>query len=214
MDHFKLRILKSGSMFLAVMTTAFYCSCVPQPIYQSIKKTEDVDGNTSKNSGWFSPDSVKSGSGNSHQQTLTSGAVAIPFMAGALAKDKQDAMMAEIRSWIGTPYKFGTVEKGKGTDCSGFVGYVFKKVLNMDLPRSSSDMYSAGQSIAQKDLKFGDLVFFQNTYKGSKGASHVGIYVGDNKFAHASTTVGVTISELSEDYYAKHFLGCRKILKD
>ncbi|MBL7959084.1 C40 family peptidase, partial [bacterium] len=101
-------------------------------------------------------------------------------------------MMSEIKSWIGTPYRFGMVEKGKGTDCSGFVGSVFKKVLNVDLPRQSAEMYSAGESIGQEELKFGDLVFFQNTYKGAKGASHVGIWVGDGKFAHASTTVGVT----------------------
>jgi cell wall-associated NlpC family hydrolase len=122
-------------------------------------------------------------------------------------------MMKEIKSWIGTPYRFGKVEKGKGTDCSGFVGAVFQKTFNMNLPRQSSDMYGSGESISKNELKFGDLVFFQNTYKGSKGASHVGIYIGKDKFAHASTTVGVTISELSEDYYAKHYLGCRRVIK-
>lgn len=63
---------------------------------------------------------------NQYIQAVTT-AAAVPLSAGALTKDKQDAMMAEIRSWIGTPYKFGMVEKSKGTDCSGFVGSVFKK---------------------------------------------------------------------------------------
>lgn len=191
----------------------FIWSCTPQPIYQSIKKTGESTQNVSKNTGWFGSDSSKTSSKTNSQQAVTM-AAAVPLSAGALTKDKQDAMMSEIRSWIGTPYKFGMIEKGKGTDCSGFVGSVYKKVLNIDLPRQSADMYATGESVAQKDLKFGDLVFFQNTYKGAKGASHVGIYVGEDKIAHASTTVGVTISDLSEDYYKKHYLGCRKILKN
>lgn len=208
--NFKFIILICMVLFISIM----HFGCTPLPIYQSIKKTEEATLNSTKNAGRPVNDSLKSGFSNDSKQAGAPGVVVIPIIAGSLTKDKQDAMMAEIKSWVGTPYKFGMAEKGKGTDCSGFVGSVFKKVLNVDLPRQSGDMYKEGESITQKDLKFGDLVFFQNTYKGSKGASHVGIYVGDNKCAHASTTVGVTISNLSEDYYRKHYLGCRKILKN
>ena len=206
-------IFKMKPLFCVLFVSVSYFSCIPQPIYYSVKKTETgVDESTLTKGGLVS-DSTKSGSDKTNQAASSAGALSIPLSGVILTKDKQDAMMAEIKSWMGTPYKFGMVEKGKGTDCSGFVGYVFKKVLDIDLPRQSADMYNTGESIGQKDLKFGDLVFFQNTYKGSKGASHVGIWVGDNKFAHASTTVGVTISDLSEDYYSKHYLGCKKILK-
>lgn len=201
----------------AVITVAAFLhfNCTPQPVYRSIKRAGDGATSGLSKPGWFRADSSDIGTKNTGQQAAVTGsAAAMIYTGGALTKDKQDAMMAEIKSWIGTPYRFGMVEKGKGTDCSGFVGSVFKKVLNVDLPRQSAEMYSAGEPITQKDLKFGDLVFFQNTYKGSKGASHVGIWVGDGKFAHASTTVGVTISELSEDYYTKHYLGCRKIIKN
>lgn len=193
----------------------FYFSCTPQPIYQSLKKTDDSNAQTTKKSGWLTPDSAKSNSSPGNPASIsTAGAITVPLLAGNLSKEKQDAMMTEIKAWIGTPYRFGLVEKGKGTDCSGFVGFVFKKVHNIDLPRTSDAMYGVGEPVSKKDLKFGDLVFLQNTYKGSKGASHVGVYVGENKLAHASTTVGVTISDLSEEYYSKHYLGCRRILKD
>lgn len=124
-----------------------------------------------------------------------------------------NALIREIDSWLGTPYRFGAVEKGKGTDCSGFVGAIFKKVYGMDLPREANDMVALGTPVARGDLRQGDLVFFEKTYKGSIGASHVGIFIDGDRFAHASTTVGVTYSNLSEPYYSNHFLGCRRILK-
>ncbi|MCB0832842.1 MAG: C40 family peptidase [Bacteroidetes bacterium] len=130
-----------------------------------------------------------------------------------LSTTEQNAILKEIESWMGTPYAFGKIEKGKGVDCSGFVVSVFKQALSMDLPRQTSELYSTGVQVQKSELKFGDLVFLEGTYKGSKGASHVGIFVGNDQMAHASTTAGVTISKLSEEYYVKHHLGCRRIIK-
>ncbi len=130
-----------------------------------------------------------------------------------ITKNLQDALLEEIELWRGTPYRFGTAERGKGTDCSGFVGFVYKKIFSIELPRQSSDMAKKGKRIPKSELRFGDLVFFENTYKGAKGASHVGIYIGDGKIAHASTTEGVTVSVLSEDYYKKHYSGSRRIIQ-
>jgi lipoprotein Spr len=181
--------------------------CVPQPIYHTIRKEGDI----SKQAG-TADTSTMAQKGTADSSNGSKAAMGLPLAVG-VSKDQQNAMMQEIKSWMGTPYRFGKVEKGKGTDCSGFVGAVFKKVLNLDLPRESAAMYASGETVTQQDLRFGDLVFFQNTYKGSQGASHVGIYVGDNKLAHASTTVGVTVSDLSESYYEKHFLGYRRVVK-
>lgn len=128
-------------------------------------------------------------------------------------RTEDNALIREIEGWLGTPYRFGAVEKGKGTDCSGFVGAIFRKVYGMDLPREANDMVALGTPVDRNDLRQGDLVFFEKTYKGSVGASHVGIFVDGDRFAHASTTVGVTYSNLSEPYYSSHFLGCRRILK-
>ncbi|MBX7151466.1 C40 family peptidase [bacterium] len=187
-------------IIVSLIATLAFGGCIPNPIYTSkkdrIKKKKEVlTDNTS---------TLPNGGLN--------GGVAVSIAAGSISKDQQEAMIREIDSWLGTPYKFGVVEKNKGADCSGFVGSVFKKVLNVDLPRQSADMYALGKPVEESDLVFGDLVFFQNTYKGAQGASHVGIYVGNDRFAHASTTVGVTYSNLTEPYYSQHFLGYKRVI--
>lgn len=130
-----------------------------------------------------------------------------------ISKELRKALMDEIDLWKGTPYRFGMVERSKGTDCSGFVGYLYKKIFLIELPRQSADMARLGKRVSKNDLRFADLVFFKNTYKGSKGVSHVGIFVGRNQIAHASTTEGVTLSDLSESYYIKHYFESRRIIE-
>lgn len=127
---------------------------------------------------------------------------------------KKDILLQEIELWRGTPYRFGIVERGKGTDCSGFVQAVVKKIYGIDLPRQASDMVKKGRAVTKKKLRFGDLVFFKGTYRGARGASHVGIYIGHNRFAHAAVDEGVTISDLNESYYRKHYMESRRILPD
>lgn len=176
----------------ACFSAAWLAACTPMPIYMSTNRS----GTT------------KTGEGHTGAATGASTGV---YRSG-IPEKQRNAVMTEIREWMGTPYRFGVVEKGKGTDCSGFVGFVFRKVLEVELPREAADMYERGEHVTEAELRFGDLVFFQNTYKGAHGASHVGIYVGDGQFAHASTTVGVTLSRLSEEYYRSHFLGCKRVL--
>jgi Cell wall-associated hydrolases (invasion-associated proteins) len=115
----------------------------------------------------------------------------------------------EINEWLGTPYKYGGNDK-KGVDCSGFVQQVYKKVYHLNLPRTSSDIYSFCKKIKLPDLREGDLVFFD--YEG-KGVSHVGIYLSDNKFVHASSSKGVVISDLTNSYNKKKFVGAGRVLK-
>ncbi len=113
----------------------------------------------------------------------------------------------------GTPYKWSG-ESIKGFDCSGFIYYLIQTETGRnDLPRSSADMFeSLGVSIDIEDIQPGDLVFF-TTYK--KGPSHVGLYLGDGDFVHASSAQGqVTISNMSEGYYKERFLGARRVPKD
>lgn len=113
----------------------------------------------------------------------------------------------------GTPYKWSG-ESIKGFDCSGFIYYLIQTETGRnDLPRSSADMFvSLGVAIDIEDIQPGDLVFF-TTYK--KGPSHVGLYLGDGDFVHASSAQGqVTISNMSEGYYKERFLGARRVPKD
>ncbi|HZG59640.1 MAG TPA: C40 family peptidase [Anoxybacillus sp.] len=126
-----------------------------------------------------------------------------------LAAEKKEALVSFSKRYIGVPYKWGGTTP-KGFDCSGFVTYVYKE-FGVTLPRTAEKQYQHGEKIAKNELESGDLVFFA-TYK--KTASHAGIYIGDNKFIHASSSKGVMISELDESYWKKRYLGARRYFGD
>lgn len=101
--------------------------------------------------------------------------------------------------WIGTPYRSGGHTK-RGTDCSGLTGEIYRQVYHVRLPRSTGEQMKACRKVARRQLKEGDLVFFHNG-KSRKKVTHVGIYLKDDKFVHASTSRGVIVSSLNEDYW-------------
>ncbi|SDO00069.1 NlpC/P60 family protein [Paenibacillus sp. yr247] len=110
---------------------------------------------------------------------------------------------------IGTPYKWaGTTTKG--FDCSGFTAYLFNQ-FGIDLPHSSKSQNQEGYWIDKKDLRKGDLVFFNTD---GSGVSHVGMYLGDGEFVHSATSQGVVKNKLSESYYAKRYVSARRVLWD
>lgn len=118
-------------------------------------------------------------------------------------------LVLAARKYLGIRYRWGAAGNG-AFDCSGFVMTVFKQ-FGINLPHSAAGMFGYGKKVAKGDLQVGDVVFFA-TY--TKGPSHVGIYIGNGKFIHASSGKhkGVTISSLSENYYSKRFLGAKRIL--
>jgi len=105
-----------------------------------------------------------------------------------------------IDSWIGVPYRIGGIDK-KGVDCSGFIFLLEKEVFNKDLPRTARTMAEKIKRKYEQDLEEGDLVFFD--FDGQK-FSHVGFYLHNNKFVHASTSKGVIISDLKDPWYYKY----------
>jgi len=107
--------------------------------------------------------------------------------------------------FLGVPYAWGGTSFS-GVDCSGFVQAVFHR-NGIDLPRTADAQFEVGHPVSQRSLRPGDLVFFQ-TY--AAGASHVGIYVGAGQFVHASSSNGVRVDSLSEDYYASRYIGARR----
>jgi len=113
-------------------------------------------------------------------------------------------------SLLGVPYKYGGNSPDSGFDCSGFVGHVFRHTMGIKLPRSSDDISHMGQAIGKSNLRTGDLVFF-NTLQ--RKFSHVGIYLGDGLFAHASLSSGVVVSILGSDYYKRHYVGARRVFR-
>jgi lipoprotein Spr len=116
-------------------------------------------------------------------------------------------LLAEIMSLMGVPYAFNGTDTS-GFDCSGFTSAVFASSLHRTIPHSSQGQYALGTSVDRDSLRFGDLVFFA---EGGGEVSHVGIYVGDGLFAHASVSLGVTISLLDSSYYKKRYLGARRL---
>lgn len=118
---------------------------------------------------------------------------------------KADQIITTAKQYIGVPYQWGG-ESPSGFDCSGFVQYVFTK-NGVSIPRTTTTQYNAGTSVTS--LKPGDIVFFE-TYKS--GPSHDGIYIGNGKFIHASSSHGITISSLSNTYWKPKYLGAKRFL--
>jgi cell wall-associated NlpC family hydrolase len=112
-------------------------------------------------------------------------------------------------SLVGSPYRLGGASPDTGVDCSGFVGHVFRQTTGLQLPRDSRAISEATQPLAQDELQPGDLVFF-NTLQ--RAFSHVGIYLGDDRFVHASSsrTGMVMVSSLKDRYWREHFDGARR----
>ncbi|WP_029904058.1 C40 family peptidase [Prevotella sp. 10(H)] len=116
--------------------------------------------------------------------------------------DKNMPLYAEVSQWLGVRYRNGGLSK-KGVDCSGFTFLTYQKVYKKKLPRSSGDMAKMNmQKVSKKNLQTGDLVFFA-TSKNSSKINHVGIYLKNGCFIHASTSKGVIVSHLDEGYYEK-----------
>jgi NlpC/P60 family/SbsC C-terminal domain len=109
------------------------------------------------------------------------------------------------KKYLGVPYHYGGTSPS-GFDCSGFINYVLKE-YGYSIPRTTADMYASQDLSSVKDLKVGDILFF-TTYK--PGASHAGLYIGNNEFIHASTSKGVTVSKLEESYWDKRYLGAKR----
>ena len=122
--------------------------------------------------------------------------------SSALMGDK--ALAGVYDEWVGTAYRMGGTTK-RGIDCYAFMQTTFSEAFGIELPRSTAEQRYLGKQISKSELKKGDLVFFRKN-------NHVGVYIGNNQFMHASTSQGVTISSLDEDYWARVYTQSRRIM--
>ena len=119
--------------------------------------------------------------------------------------DSADQLVKEAKKYLGVPYAWGG-SSPNGFDCSGFLNYVFDKGSDINLPRTVSEIYKEGTKVSKPEV--GDIVFFE-TYK--PGASHAGIYIGNDQFIHSSSSKGVSITSMDNSYWSKRYLGAKSI---
>lgn len=125
--------------------------------------------------------------------------------------DTINQIVAAAEGFVGMPYIYGASDPSYGFDCSGLTSYLYKHYAGVSLNRRARDQAYNGYAVSKSDLKPGDILLFYNNYTSTIG--HVGIYIGNDTFVHASTpSTGVIYSNLSSNYYTRNFAGARRIL--
>lgn len=130
------------------------------------------------------------------------GSLAVPDPRAPLRSD----LHQQYQRWAGTPYRLGGVDQ-RGIDCSGLVLRVYEDLYGLRLPRTTEAQVNLGRKVAPDELQTADLVFFKTGWK----TRHVGIYIGQGRFFHASTSRGVMISSLDNPYWQRHYWTSRRV---
>ncbi len=124
----------------------------------------------------------------------------------ANARTTKERILAQHRRWQGTRYRLGGLSQG-GIDCSELVYTTFREQFGLSLPRTTQEQVNVGRKVSRSRLRPGDLVFFKTGYR----SRHVGIYIEGNRFLHASTSRGVTVSSLDNPYWHQHYWQARRL---
>ncbi|MBC7863437.1 MAG: C40 family peptidase, partial [Bacteroidia bacterium] len=169
-------------IFLITLVSLFLASCRGSKSTTSTKNTENTASNSLKEK-------------------------YVPLLGVEKKELDNVALLKFIDEWYGTPYKYGGKDK-KGIDCSSFSCQLLKNVFGKTIAGSAQGLYDQCKTEKVAKLKEGDLVFFK--IESSK-VSHVGVYLMNNKFVHATTKKGVMINDLNETYYKKYFYAGGKL---
>ncbi|WP_421711506.1 NlpC/P60 family protein [Alcanivorax sp.] len=116
------------------------------------------------------------------------------------------SLEAQHEDWKGVPYRYGGLSP-RGVDCSGFVYLTFLSRLGMEVPRTTTELLQSGEKVKRDEIQVGDLVFFRT----GPGNRHVGIYMGNGDFLHASSSQGVMTSSLSNPYWRQRYWQARRL---
>ncbi len=124
--------------------------------------------------------------------------------------DRASGVALQALAHLGTPYRFGGLSPQTGFDCSGLVAYVYREGAGLALPRNTFDLSRQGEPVERSALRPGDLVFYNTQQREN---SHVGIYLGEDRFIHAPTSGGeVRVESLRTDYWARRYNGARRVI--
>ena len=194
----------SGPLSVIILAALLLSACGPaSPRFSSAagskKKTASNETESTKTKGTETRSSAETPSSNRDFKAER---------RTALTPLEQSKLMREISRYMGVPYQLGG-STPSGMDCSGYTCTVFQRALGMQLPRTSVEQSRLGKRVDLEELKFGDLLFFNTSGERS---SHVGIYLGDDLFAHASVSLGVTISSLQTPYFKERYEFAKRIL--
>lgn len=180
----------------------------------SRRQTTILTYNPKKDVGRYESSSKKSTKKNSTKQSEKSSislSSAEKKLGLRITKNDNQKLYLEAASWLGVPYKYGGTSRS-GVDCSGFTHLMYKTVYGKTLSRQSSAILQNDcKKINKKDLREGDLVFFRTDGKKSSIPNHVGIYLKEQKFIHASSSKGVVISALDNSYYERNWLAAGRV---
>ena len=188
-------------MILATFSVAQQPTTQSTPTTASPAKEETPESTPTLRASAITRDALRAVAASKHQEE-TEG------KSPSSNSDRNTAIVRGGLAYRGTPYRFGRTGGG-AFDCSGFTQSVFRK-QGINLPRTAEEQYRCGKAVNKNEMRAGDMVFFKNTYR--QGISHVGIYIGDGQFVHASSGQhSVTVSNLSGAYYVAHWAGARRL---
>lgn len=202
-----IRIITIGLLLSVIVS--FLTNCAPQKngiTYTPSKLPTKKNNNT--------PQSKPYTSSNNQSYTKSSNLNTISKKLGINVSSSDNLKLySEAASWVGTKYKYGGTSRN-GVDCSGLTHLMYKAVYGKTISRQSSAILTNDcKRISKSQLKEGDLVFFRTDGKKSSTPNHVGIYLKNNKFIHASTSKGVIITDLSTDYYVKNWITAGRVIR-
>ena len=193
-------------MFIGVLMTAAAGAFADEASTMQQSASQSAYPSASLNSAQIGSNGAASPIAQTSAEATTSGR-AKAFLSGMAGK-AGDVVVGAL-NMIGVRYRWGGESPDSGLDCSGFVRYVFQDTLGMALPRRAEEMSRVGEKVRVSDLKPGDLVFF-NTMR--RTFSHVGIYIGGNKFVHSpSTGSTIRVDDMEDGYWEKRFTGARRL---
>lgn len=130
----------------------------------------------------------------------------------AVSQNEADQLIGSAMSLLGVVYRFGGTSVSTGFDCSGFMQYIFRKSMQVNLPRTSAEQARVGAQVSRSALQPGDMVFFNTA---GRRISHVGLYIGNDRFIHAPRTgKRIEVTSLSNKYWSKRYVTARRVKKN